>query len=80
MELGLYTIQKSENYGGAIWLCIAYWDTSSLRGEYGPNKIVIKTVIFVTTGTVLLLSANIGKCQTQKFHFPRYLIDGDSVL
>ena len=55
MELGLYTIQKSENYGGAILLCIAYWGTSSLRGEYGPNKIVINTVIFVTTGTVLLL-------------------------
>ena len=43
-----------------------YWDTANLKGEYPPNKVVIKIVVFVEFGTVLLLSANIGQCKKNK--------------
>ena len=52
----------------------------SLNDEYVPNKIVKKIFIFVEFGTVLLLSANIGQCQIQNFHFSRYLIGGGNVV
>ena len=74
------TLSKKPNCGGAIQSCIVYWGTTNLKGEYAPNKIVIKVFIFVEFETVLVVSENIGQCQIQNFHFSRYLIGGDNVL
>ena len=79
MELGLFTIQKTQNYGGAIQPCIVYWGTTNLKDKYAPNKIVIKIFIFVEFGTVLLFSAKIGQFQIPNFHFSKYLIGGGNV-
>ena len=55
-------------------------DTTNLKKEYAPNKIVFKIFCFVEFGIVLLLSENIGQRQIQNFHYFKYLIVEGNVL
>ena len=37
-RMGFYTIQHTQNYGGAIQSCIVYQGTINLKDKYAPNK------------------------------------------